>query len=171
VSPDKMLMARVFSYPDAQRYRVGTNYNEIPVNAPKAPVSSYTQDGAARHGFTPASTPVYAPNSFGGPVADAAAAAEGSWESDGALVRSAATLHAEDSDFGQAGTLYRDVFDDAAKARFLDTITGAIGGVQSAAIRERAIQYWTNVDGQLGEALRANLTSSDASPELVGAIE
>ncbi|TXN28784.1 catalase [Lacisediminihabitans profunda] len=169
VSPDKMLLARVFSYPDAQRYRVGTNYNEIPVNAPIAPVNSYTQDGAGRHGFKPASSPVYAPNSFGGAVADAAAAAEGSWESDGDLVRSAATLHSEDSDFGQAGTLYRDVFDDAAKGRFLDTITGAVGGVTSAEIRERAIQYWTNVDAQLGTALRAAL--SGASAEYIGVAE
>ena len=160
ISPDKMLMARVFSYPDAQRYRVGANYNEIPVNAPISGVNSYTQDGAARHGFKPASAPVYAPNSFGGPVADAAAAGEGTWESDGELVRSAATLHSEDDDFGQAGTLYREVFDDAAKERLLGTLTGAVGGVQSAAIRERAIQYWTNVDASLGAALRVELSAA-----------
>ena len=157
ISPDKMLMARVFSYPDAQRYRVGTNYNELPVNAPIAPVHNYSQDGAARHGFSSPETPVYAPNSKDGPVADAARAGEGSWESDGALVRAAATLHAEDDDFGQAGTLYREVYDAEAKARFLETITGAVGGVQSPEIRERAIQYWTNVDAQLGAALRINL--------------
>ena len=160
ISPDKMLMARVMSYPDAQRYRVGTNYNEIPVNAPISPVNSYTQDGATRHGFKSASAPVYAPNSFGGPVADASAAGEGSWESDGALVRSAATLHSEDDDFGQAGTLYRTVFNDESKARFLQTITGAVGGVQSPEIRERAIQYWTNVDATLGAALRVELSAA-----------
>jgi catalase len=159
ISPDKMLMARVFSYPDAQRYRVGTNYNELPVNAPKAPVHNYSQDGAARHGFKPADAPVYAPNSLGGPVADAAVAGEGSWESDGALLRSAATLHSEDSDFGQAGTLYREVYDDAAKARFLDTITGAISGVQRKEVTERAIAYWTSVDADLGVKLRANLAA------------
>ena len=72
ISPDKMLMARVFCYPDAQRYRVGTNYNQIPVNAPHAaPVHNYSQDGAQRHGFNAPTTPVYAPNSFGGPTADA----------------------------------------------------------------------------------------------------
>ncbi|MCU1598813.1 MAG: catalase [Glaciihabitans sp.] len=175
ISPDKMLMARVFSYPDAQRYRVGTNYNEIPVNAPIAPVHSYTRDGAARHGFSPAGTPNYAPNSFGGPVADAAAAGEGSWESDGELVRTAATLHSEDSDFGQAGTLYRDVFDDAAKQRFLETITGAVGGVVNEGIRERAIQYWANVDAELGAKLRAELSkgteTSNESAEYVGVAE
>ncbi|MBK4346412.1 catalase [Lacisediminihabitans changchengi] len=165
ISPDKMLMARVFSYPDAQRYRVGTNYNELPVNAPKSQVNSYTQDGAARHGFKPADAPVYAPNSFGGPTADAAAAGEGSWESDGALVRAAATLHPEDDDFGQPGTLYREVFDDAAKQRILETLTGAVGGVKSDEIRERAIQYWTNVDATLGAKLRAELAKAAAGIE------
>ena len=172
ISPDKMLMARVMSYPDAQRYRVGTNFTEIPVNAPISPVNSYTQDGAGRHGFKPASSPVYAPNSFGGPVADVDAAGEGTWESDGALVRSAATPHSEDDDFGQAGTLYREVFDDAAKERFLQTITGAVGGVQSAEVRERAIQYWTQVDATLGASLRAGLSaamSADDADDMVGA--
>ena len=157
ISPDKMLMARVFSYPDAQRYRVGTNYNEIPVNRPIAPVHSYTQDGAGRHGFKAPDAPIYAPNSTGGPVADPRAAGEGSWESDGELVRSAASLHAEDDDFGQAGTLYRDVFDAAAQARFLETITTAVGGIVSPAIRERAIDYWTKVDADLGARLRSAL--------------
>jgi len=158
ISPDKMLMARVFSYPDAQRYRVGTNYADLPVNAPHAaPVHTYSQDGAARHAFKPASAPVYAPNSFGGPVADAAAAGEGGWEADGALVRAAATLHSQDDDFGQAGTLYRDVFDDAAKARFEATLAGQGASITIPEIRERFFTYWTSVDSELGRKLRASV--------------
>jgi len=156
-SPDKMLMARIFSYPDAQRYRVGTNYAQLPINAPKSPVNNYSQDGAQRHFYNGPSEPNYAPNSLGGPVADPAAAREGAWEGDGSLLRAAATLRSEDSDFGQAGTLYRDVYDDAAKARFLDTITGAISGVTRPEVTERAIWYWTSVDADLGAKLRANL--------------
>ena len=162
ISPDRMLQARVFSYPDAQRYRVGTNYAQIPVNAPIAPVANYSQDGAQRHGFNAPETPVYAPNSSGGPVADPAAAGTGAWESDGELVRTAATLHSEDDDFGQAGTLYREVFDGAAQERFLATITGAVGAVQRPEIRERAIWYWSQVDADLGAALRRNLESGDS---------
>ncbi len=175
VSPDKMLMARIFSYPDAQRYRVGTNYNEIPVNAPKSATHNYSQDGAARHGFKSASAPDYAPNSFGGPVADAAAAGEGSWESDGALVRAAATLHSQDDDFGQPGTLYRDVFDDAARARLLETLTGQGTALSVPEITERFLQYWTNVDADLGARLRVNLATqgetANAAAEPVGVPE
>ena len=47
-SPDKMLQARLFSYGDAQRYRLGVNFNQIPVNAPKCPFHSYHRDGAMR---------------------------------------------------------------------------------------------------------------------------
>jgi len=158
VSPDKMLLARIFAYADAHRYRVGANSAQLPVNAPKSEVHSYSKDGNMRSAFSAPTVPVYAPNSLGGPAADPERAADSpGWESDGDLQRAAATLHREDDDFGQAGTLYREVFDDAARERFLVTITGHVGAVKSPAIRERAIDYWTQVDAGLGAKLRANL--------------
>ncbi len=160
-SPDKMLLTRIFAYADAHRWRIGANHAELPVNQAKNadPAGhSFSKDGPMRFSFADPSVPVYAPNSVGGAHADPARAAESrGWESDGELVRSASTLHAEDDDWGQAGTLYRKVFDDDAKKRFLDTITGHVGAVRSDDIRERAIQYWTNVDADLGAQLRANL--------------
>jgi catalase len=165
-SPDKMLQARIFSYADAHRYRVGTNHAQIPVNQPKNEVNNYSQDGAGRFHFNAPSVPVYAPNSVGGPAAVEPASPAGGWENDGELTLSAHSLRSEDGDFVQAGTLYREVFDDGAKARLLETITGAVGGVKTPEIKERAIQYWTNVDAELGAKLRANLgtgaTASDA---------
>ncbi|WP_422934003.1 catalase [Sinomonas sp. P47F7] len=156
-SPDKMLQARIFSYADAHRYRVGTNHAQLPVNAPKNEVRNYSQDGAARYHFNAPTTPVYAPNSTGGPAAAEPTNPGGGWENDGALTLAAHSLHAEDGDFVQPGILYREVFDDAARARFLQTIAGAVGGVANADIKERAIQYWTNVDAELGAKLRAEL--------------
>jgi catalase len=166
ISPDKMLMARVFSYPDAQRYRVGTNYNQIPVNAPHAAsVNNYSQDGAQRHGFNAPTTPVYAPNSFGGPAADPALAAEGGWESDGELMRAAYTLRSEDSDFGQPGTLYREVYSAEAKQRLQATLAGQAASITVDEIRERFFQYWTNVDADLGAALRAAHATAAAAAD------
>jgi hypothetical protein len=69
-SPDKMLLARIFSYADAHRYRVGTNHAQLPVNAPHAPVHTYSKEGAMRYTFNDADAPVYAPNSVGGAHAD-----------------------------------------------------------------------------------------------------
>jgi len=66
VSPDKMLLGRLFSYPDAYRYRIGPNYMQLPVNAPKAQVNSYAKDGPMRYTYNDPAIPVYAPNSHGG---------------------------------------------------------------------------------------------------------
>ena len=110
LSPDKMLLARGFSYSDAHRARLGANYKQIPVNTPKVEVNSYSKDGAMR--IKNATDPVYAPNSYGGPQADPARAAEVRWQADGDMVRAAYTLRADDDDWGQAGTLVREVLDD-----------------------------------------------------------
>src|SRR6266436_5474494 len=69
-SPDKMLQARVFSYADAHRYRVGTHYEMLPVNRPKAGVRTYHADGPMRFDAPKGTDAYYEPNTFGGPVQD-----------------------------------------------------------------------------------------------------
>ncbi|WP_037587031.1 catalase [Stenoxybacter acetivorans] len=64
VSPDRMLQARLFNYADAQRYRLGTNFQQIPVNAPRCPVHSNHRDGYGRVDANYGSLPHYEPNSF-----------------------------------------------------------------------------------------------------------
>jgi catalase len=64
-SPDKMLQGRLFSYGDAQRYRLGVNHHLIPVNAPRCPVHSYHRDGQMRVDGNFGSTLGYEPNSYG----------------------------------------------------------------------------------------------------------
>jgi catalase len=64
-SPDKMLQGRLFSYGDALRYRLGVNFQQIPVNAPKCPFHSYHRDGAMRVDGNLGATPTYWPNSKG----------------------------------------------------------------------------------------------------------
>jgi catalase len=157
-SPDKMLQARIFSYADAHRYRVGTNHNQLPVNAPKSEAHHYSKEGAMTYSFPPASQPVYAPNSFGGPHADPAAHGnDRGWESDGELVRAAATLHADDDDFVQPRTLVNEVMDDAARDRLVSNIVGHVSAVTIPELRERVIQYWTNVDATLGQRVADGL--------------
>ena len=173
-SPDKMLLARIFSYADAHRYRVGTNHAQLPVNAPHAaPVHNYSQDGAGRFAFNAASVPNYAPNSVGGAAADPARAGDSAgWESDGELQRTAATLHPEDDDFGQAGTLYREVLDDAARERLVRNIAGHVGNVTVPDILARALDYWNKVDPELGArvaaALEPSAPGSNEDPATVG---
>ncbi|MDD1776514.1 MAG: catalase [Candidatus Methanomethylicus sp.] len=64
-SPDKMLQGRLFSYGDAQRYRLGVNHDQIPVNSPRCPVNSYHRDGQMRVNSNAGSTIGYEPNSYG----------------------------------------------------------------------------------------------------------
>lgn len=64
-SPDKMLQGRLFSYNDAQNYRLGVNHNLIPVNRPRCPVHAYHRDGQMRTDDNYGAAPAYEPNSFG----------------------------------------------------------------------------------------------------------
>ncbi|GAA3121695.1 catalase [Planomonospora alba] len=155
VSPDKMLLGRVFAYADAQRARIGTNYFQLPVNKPKtATANSYTFDGnmAFEHSGT---APVYAPNSYGRGWADQSGPVEDGWESDGEMVRSAYALHPEDDDFSQAGALVRDVFDDAQRERLVRTVAGSLAGGVVEPVLSRAFQYWKNIDRGIGERIEA----------------
>lgn len=70
-SPDKMLQARIFSYGDAHRYRVGTWYEQLPVNRPKSAVNTYHMDGAMNFTEPSSSDAYYEPNTMGGAVEDA----------------------------------------------------------------------------------------------------
>ncbi|MGI8813705.1 MAG: catalase [Pseudonocardia sp.] len=153
LSPDKMLMARGFSYADAHRARLGVNYKQIPVNQPKVEVHSYSKDGVGR--TINASDPVYAPNSYGGPKADASRTNEVLWHSDGEMVRTAYTLRAEDDDWGQAATMVREVLDDAARARLVGNVAGHLSNGVSEPILARAFEYWKNIDKQLGDKIEA----------------
>jgi catalase len=160
LSPDKMLLGRGFSYADAHRARLGVNYTQIPVNAPKAPVNSYSKDGVMR--VTTVSDPVYWPNSKGGPQADPALTAEPLWHLDGDMVRSAYTLRRDDDDWGQAGTLVREVLDDAARDRLVSNIVGHLLGGVTEAVLARAFQYWNNVDQALGARIEKGVRARQA---------
>jgi catalase len=155
-SPDKMLLGRLFSYPDAHRYRIGANYKQLPVNAPVAPVHSYSKDGAMR--YTKVSDPVYAPNSKGGPQADVAKYGQPSgWHTDGDMVRTAYTLREEDDDWGQAGTMVREVFDEDARGRLVDNVVGHLLNGVSEPVLARAFDYWRNVDKDVGDRIESGV--------------
>ena len=149
LSPDKMLLARGFSYADAHRARLGVNYKQIPVNSPRVPVHSYSKDGVGR--TVNVTDPVYAPNSYGGPKADPARTdAAGLWAADGEMVRSAYTLRPDDDDFGQPGTMVREVLDDEARERLVSNVAGHLLDGVSDKVLARAFEYWRKIDQEIG---------------------
>ncbi|WP_018180713.1 catalase [Jongsikchunia kroppenstedtii] len=153
-SPDRMLLGRVFAYADAHRARLGTNYKQIPVNTPRNEVRSYSKDGAMR--IHPVSDPVYAPNSKGGPAADTSRP-EPQWDADGPIVRSAYVDHPEDDDWGQPGTLVREVLDDAARERLVDNVVGHLLDGVTDPVLERAFEYWKNIDPDVGARIESGV--------------
>jgi catalase len=160
-SPDRMLLARLFSYADAHRARIGGNYQQLPVNAPTAPVHSYSKDGAMR--YHKVSDPVYAPNSKGGPKADSARyGEEAGWHTSGDLVHTAYTLHAEDDDWGQAGTMVREVLDDAARERLVNNVVGHLLNAVTEPVLQRAFEYWRNVDKGLGDRIEQGVRAKQS---------
>ncbi|NOR29602.1 MAG: catalase [Sulfitobacter sp.] len=172
LSPDKMLLARGFSYADAHRARLGVNYKQIPVNTPKSPVHSYSKDGAGR--TVPVTDPVYAPNSYGGPAAQPEPGGEaGLWHADGDMVRQAYTLRPKDDDWTQAGILVREVMDDDARTRFVGNVAGHLADGVSEKVLLRAFEYWRNVDQEIGDrielAVREKIGGVSKAPGMASA--
>ncbi|MFH5822709.1 catalase [Georgenia sp. AZ-5] len=165
VSPDKMLLGRVFAYADAQRARIGTNYAQLPVNKPINEVNSYTFDGNMTYQHR-GDAPVYAPNSYDRTWSDETGPVDDGWEADGEMVRSAYSLHAEDDDFTQPGILVREVFDDAQRERLVQTVAGHLAGGVKEPVLSRAFQYWKNVDQNIGERIERayHAAKTDDSP-------
>jgi len=169
LSPDKMLLARGFSYSDAHRARLGVNYRHIPVNKPVCPVHSYSKDGAMR--TENATDPVYAPNSYGGPAAQPDPGGEaGLWYADGDMVREAYTLREDDDDFSQPRALIRDVMDDAARDRLVNNIVGHLCDGVSEKVLQRAFEYWRQIDEETGnkveQGVREKLGGASPHPGL-----
>ena len=144
-SPDKMLQGRLFSYGDTQRYRLGVNHDQIPVNAPKCPVHSYHRDGGMRVDGNGGRSKHYSPNSYGTlqeqpdfsepPLRNIGAAAR--WD------------HRDDDDyFSQPGNLFR-LMTPGQKAVLFENTAIAIKGADEVIIR-RHIKHCTLADPEYG---------------------
>ncbi len=158
-SPDKMLQARVFSYADAHRYRLGAHYEALPVNAPKCPVHHYHKDGPMRFFANNEANPdaFYEPNSFNGPKEDPSV-----MEPPLRISGDAARYdHREgNDDFSQPRALY-ELFDAGQRARLHANMAAAMGGVPEA-IAERWLVLLDTVHPEYGAGVRAALSDASA---------
>jgi catalase len=149
-SPDKMLQGRIFAYADAHRYRIGPNYHQLPVNQARgAKVNNYGRDG--HMAYTNGGSAInYEPNSRNGPVEEKAAM-EPHYPIAGSTGRYEQHTVRND-EFTQPGNLYRDVFDDAARERFIDAVSTAMKPSRKEVI-QRQLALWSKVDATLGRRL------------------
>jgi len=155
-SPDKMLLGRLFSYPDTHRHRIGANYQQLPINRPKAEVNSYNRDGAMR--YDNPGDPVYAPNSYGGPAAnpDRAGEVHTRW-STGELMRAPYRAHRDDDDFVQPRALIDSVLSPADTDHLVNNIVSHLRQDVSPAVTTRVIEYWRDIHTDIGARVAKQL--------------
>lgn len=151
-SPDKMLQARIFSYADAHRYRVGTWYEALPVNQPKSEVHTYHLDGSMNFMKPKSSDAYYEPNSFDGP-AEEDAFAEPPLKISGDADR---WNHRDgNDDYTQPGNLFR-LMSDVQKEQLFSNIAEAMQGVPQSII-DRQLGHFDQADPAYGAGVREAL--------------
>ncbi len=159
-SPDKMLQGRLFSYPDAHRYRIGTHYEALEVNRPRCPVHHYHLHGEMPFGLRTNPDAYYEPNSFGGPVADPSVE-EPSHRYAGDVARY--DFRGEADHFSQPRALF-NLFDDDQKHRLFHNIAAAMQGVPQFII-DRQLALFDRVDSAYGAGVRQALATQARDDE------
>jgi catalase len=141
-----MLQARLVSYPDAHRYRIGTNYEALPVNKPKCPINNYNRDGAMRFDGNLGSETNYESNSSVVPR-KTGATGRGRFR---CLANQADRYdhRAGNDDYTQPGNLYR-LLDEGAKNRLCENIAGSLGQTPQR-IQELQLSHFRKADPDYG---------------------
>lgn len=159
-SPDKMLQGRLLSYPDAHRYRLGANYEQIPVNKCPYMVANYERDGSMRIDGNGGSDPNYFPNSFDDVYID-----ESYKEIPVELDSTTADWFdrngvGENDHYTQPGWLYNRALNDYDRHNLVMNIVGAMSGIEGPKkdlIINRQLCHFFRADTQLGIAVAKGL--------------
>ncbi len=157
-SPDKMLQGRILSYPDAHRYRLGANFEQIPVNRCPYMVNNYHRDGAMRVDGNAGAQPNYAPNSFDNLVADKSYA-EPALKLDSLVADNYDRNQHDDDHYTQPGDLYR-LLDDTQKQHMINNVVDAMSGIEGPKREEiimRQLCHWFRADSNLGLGIARGL--------------
>jgi len=153
-SPDKMLQARLMSYADAHRYRVGNNYHQLPVNKPKCPVMNSQRDGQMATGEDYGSRSNYWPSSREGMPDVAPEFRDPAWDIGQAIVdRYDSTV--DHDDYTQPGNLFR-MFDDDHRDRLTTRIAGVLGQARKE-VQLRQLCHFFRADEDYGKRVAAKL--------------
>ena len=149
-SPDKLLQGRLFSYPDAHRYRLGANFQQIPVNRAQVPVHNHFRDGAMTVDGNGGGVANYHPNSFAGPVARPDAR-EAPLALSGVAARTPYPQENRCDDFEQAGLLWQVLKPDE-QTRLVRNLAGHMNGVPRA-IQARMVGHFMKAHADYGGRL------------------
>lgn len=159
-SPDKMLQGRLLSYPDAHRYRLGGNYEQIPVNRCPYATNNYQRDGQMRVDGNGEDAPNYFPNSFDDIVEDKTYR-EPAWELESTIADWYDRNGENENDhYSQPAALYNNVMNDYDRHNLVSNIIGAMSGIsgpKKELITNRQLCHWFRIDAKLGAAIATGL--------------
>ena len=156
-SPDKMLQGRLFSYGDAQRYRLGVNHDQIPVNRAKCPMHSFHRDGMMRIDGNMGATKGYSPNSIGEWKTKGAAYSYS--PTDGESMRYNPYEDRDDNCFYQPGNLYRLMSEEKRCLLLKNTVADIMPVTENVKLRHCAHCYLADTEygSRLAEMLNLDL--------------
>lgn len=167
-SYDKMFQARIFGYHDTHRHRLGPNYHLIPVNSARGVrTSNYQRDGAMRVDGNGGGGPNYWPNTLGGPDPVPSKAIP-PIDVTGTADRHAIVL--KDSDFAQAGDLYRKVMTDTDRDHLISNIVGHLGKALKRIQLRQAALFW-KADPEYGRRVAEGLGLETGEVERLGGMD
>ncbi len=155
-SPDKMLQGRILSYPDAHRYRLGANYEQIPVNKCPYMVNNYERDGAMRMDGNGGSSPNYFPNSFDNIKPDESYKQPSLQLDTNIADWYSRNAEGENDHYTQPGIFYREVLGEQDKKNLVSNIAGAMKGIDGpkrGEIINRQLCHFFRADIGLGMAI------------------
>ena len=156
-SPDKMLQGRLFSYGDAQRYRLGVNHDQIPVNRARCPMHSFHRDGQMRVDGNMGATKGYSPNSIGEWQTKGAAYSYS--PTDGESMRYNPYEDRDDNCFYQPGNLYRLMSEEKRCLLLKNTVADIMPVTENVKLRHCAHCYLADTEygSRLAEMLNLDL--------------
>lgn len=158
-SPDKMLQGRLLAYPDAHRYRLGANYEQIPVNRPITPIHNHQRDGFMNVTGNGGGAPNYFPNSFDDIEADKDYK-EPAMNLESNIADTYDRNENDDDHFTQPGLLFRKVMTEAERKHTIHNIVGSMSGIcgpQREEIIQRQLAHFHKADKELAQAVAAGL--------------
>jgi catalase len=155
-SDDKMLQGRTFSYSDTQRYRIGTNYLQLPINAPRCKVATNQRDGqmAFHQDIVPGLNPHinYEPSSLGGLKEAPKTGKDYQPQYNARLVRQKID---RTNDFKQAGETYRN-FEDWEREDLINNLVNTLANAAKI-IQDKMIENFTKADADYGRRVAEGL--------------
>ncbi|KAF9493647.1 heat-induced catalase [Pleurotus eryngii] len=171
-SADPVLQSRLFSYPDTHRHRLGTNYHQIPVNAPIVPVANFQRDGPMTVNNNQGNRPNYQSSIQPLTYISNKETLEADCRNQERIARHENFVggayrdlgEITELDFEQPRALWQKVWNDQQREAYVKNVAGHFGGVKSPVVRDRQLSVWAAVDQDLSNRIAKAVGAKPVAP-------